>query len=337
MEPRGYNGFMSDNTNLNPDETAKLKKRRSRLGWGVAASLVGAVFAFIEGWWILGVFLGIVFFVFLAKGKKAKASENSENLKKPLTEKLKEVEENSKQKIFEHQAKIDSLKKPPKKPPEKQEEAPPPDEELPEDSVYREVMARYNAENSLFHIEYEDYSGKKSSRDIEINSFLEDYGKLYIYAYCHKANDHRQFLVDRIVSITFDGNIIKNPVEFLWDRYKNSEPYKLQQALAEHKDEILALVFLARADGKMLKNERQVIGRYIDIIVPDIDAEAVDKMIQKTMCELAEFNKILKRTKSWGPDTRKLVMDAASQLLALKKQPDPMEQAFFEKLKVAIG
>jgi len=211
------------------------------------------------------------------------------------------------------------------------------DKELPEDIAYRAVMAKHNTENSIFHIEYEDYSGKKSSRDIEINSFLEDYGKLYIYAYCHKANDTRQFLVDRIVSITFDGHTIKNPAEFLWDRYKNSEPYKMQQALDEHKDEILALVFLARADGKMLKNERQVIGRYIDIIVPNIDAEAVDKAIQKTTCELAEFNKILKRTKSWGPDTRKLVMDAASQLLALKKQPDQMEQAFFEKLKAAIA
>lgn len=54
--------------------------------------------------------------------------------------------------------------------------------------------------------------------------------------------------------------------------YKKSTPYKIQQALYDHSDEILALVFIARADGKMLKNEREVIGRYIDIIVPGIDA-----------------------------------------------------------------
>ena len=60
-------------------------------------------------------------------------------------------------------------------------------------------------------------------------------------------------------------------------------------------------------------------------------------MLQKTSCELAEFNKILKRAKVWEPDAKQLVIDAASQIIALKKQLDPMEKATFEKLKAAIG
>jgi general stress protein 26 len=150
------------------------------------------------------------------------------------------------------------------------------------------------------------------------------------------AYKNGQFLVDRIASISCEGRTIQNPKQFLWDMYINSPLYKTQQAVNEHADEIRALVFLSRADGRMLKNEREIIVRYIDLVAPGIDAEAVEKTLKNTACDLAEFNKILKRAKSWGPDIKKLVMDAASQLFALKKQPDPMEQGAFEKLKAIL-
>jgi hypothetical protein len=210
-------------------------------------------------------------------------------------------------------------------------------DEMPEDRAYRAVANQSKPHNSLFHIEYVDSMGEKTSRDIEINRFDIEDNRFYIYAYCHLRQENRQFLVERIASITYGGRTIQNPQEFLWDMYTESPLYKTQQALNEHTDDILALVFLARADGKMLKNEREVIGRYIDILVQDIDAEAVEKMLKNTACELSEFNKILKRAKSWKPETKNLVLDAASQLLALKKQADPMEQATFEKLKKAIS
>jgi len=191
---------------------------------------------------------------------------------------------------------------------------------------------------NIFHIEYVDYSGKPSSRDIEINGFVEENEKLYINAYCHKANAMRQFMVDRVQSISIQGgDPIDNPQQFLWNKYQNSDIYKTQMALNDHADEILALVFLAKSDGKMLKNEREVIGRYIDIIAPGIDAEAVEKTLKNTTCELSQFNGILKRAKSWESDTKKLVMDAASQIKALKKQLDPMEKATYEKLEAVIG
>jgi len=191
---------------------------------------------------------------------------------------------------------------------------------------------------NIFHIEYVDASGKESSRDIEINGFLEDNGKLYINTFCYKANAMRQFMVDRVQSISIQGgDPIDNPQQFLWNKYQNSDIYKTQIALNDHADEILALIFLAKSDGKMLKNERDIIGRYIDIIAPGIDAESVEKMLKNTTCELSQFNGILKRAKSWELDTKKLVMDAASQIKALKKQLDPMEKATFEKLKAVIG
>jgi len=190
---------------------------------------------------------------------------------------------------------------------------------------------------SVYHIDYVDSEGNESSRDIEILRFEESGDRLYIFAYCHSAKANRQFLVDRVSSISLWGQPIENPQQFLLNKYKNSTGYIAREALIEHSDEILALVFLAKADGKMLKNERNVIGRYIDIIAPDIDAEAVEKMLKNTTCELAEYNKILKRAKLWKPEIKDLIINAASQIIALKKQLDPMEKATFDKLKTALS
>jgi len=222
-------------------------------------------------------------------------------------------------------------------PPPIKAELPESDEELPEDWAYRKVMENYEPESALFHIEYVGAEGKESSRDIQILRFEESNDRLSLYAYCHLAKAMRQFIADRVVSISFNGQEMDDPQAFLWDTYKNSNQYKTQQALEDHIDEILALVFLARADGKMLKNEREVICRYIDIIVPGIDAEAVEKMIRKASCDLAEFNKILKRAKYWRPYTKKMIIGAASQIIALKKHLDPMEKATFEKLEKEIA
>jgi hypothetical protein len=99
---------------------------------------------------------------------------------------------------------------------------PPPDEELPEDSAYRETLEHRKEEGSVYHIEYIDSEGKKSSRDIEIIRFEKSDDRLYIYAYCHLAKAVRQFLVDRIVSISLWDQPIENPQRFLRDKYKRS-------------------------------------------------------------------------------------------------------------------
>jgi hypothetical protein len=273
--------------------------------------------------------------------KKANPPQKEKKPGKPLAEKLQEQKEKSIQKQIELKKQIEALKeasKPskPAKIEEKPEEKAKIDETPIEDLAYQAVVNRRKPENTLFHIEYVDSMGEESSRDIDIQGFKIENDYLYIYAYCYLAKDRRQFRADRFVSISCEGRTIQNPKQFLWDMYTNSPLYKTQQALNEHTDEILALVFLARADGKMLKNEREIIGRYVDLVVPGVDAEAVEKMLKNTACELAEFNKILKRAKSWGPDIKKLVMSSAGQIFALKKQSDPMEQGTFEKLKAVV-
>jgi len=268
---------------------------------------------------IITVALFAVFGFFLTRYKKVKKAENTETPKKITAEK-------SKQKQDEIQGEINAKERPPEK-------------EIIETQPFENTAENDSfTENLIYHIEYVDYQGKSSNRDIQINSFSEENGELYLNAFCYLKNEMRQFRVDRIESIAIkDGDPIDYPQQFLWNKYKNTDLYKLQMALNDHADEILTLIFIARADGKLLKNEREVICRYIDILIQGIDVDLVEKMLQKTNCELSNFNGILKRAKTWNSDVKELVLNAASQIVKLQKKPDPMQLATFDKLKAVIG
>ena len=76
-------------------------------------------------------------------------------------------------------------------------------------------------DKSIYTIEYADYEGKETRRDIEINSFLEENGKISLYAYCYLRNEARQFVVDRIKSISIKGgDPIDNPQQFLRNKFQ---------------------------------------------------------------------------------------------------------------------
>ena len=60
----------------------------------------------------------------------------------------------------------------------------------------------------IFHILYEDSSGQVTERDIEIVKTSQRGEKLYIYAFCHLRLAVRLFLVDRIISMTENGQKI---------------------------------------------------------------------------------------------------------------------------------
>ena len=60
----------------------------------------------------------------------------------------------------------------------------------------------------VFHILYEDSNGSVTERDIEIVKTSQRGEKLYIHAFCHLRLAVRLFSVDRIISITDNGQKI---------------------------------------------------------------------------------------------------------------------------------
>jgi hypothetical protein len=68
-------------------------------------------------------------------------------------------------------------------------------------------------------IEYGDVKGDFSKRTIEIERVYKKNEKLYIDAYCYLADDDRTFLVERILSMKYNGLKIDDIEVFLNDKF----------------------------------------------------------------------------------------------------------------------
>ncbi len=199
-----------------------------------------------------------------------------------------------------------------------------------------DAIGKESPKEELYVMVYKDSSGTITKREFNLRSFLKnDYG-FYIMAYCHMRQSVRQFTVKNIIELYRNGTKIPNPVRYFELLYENSDVYKTLQVINEHFNEIMAMIFMARADSIMRKNEREVMLRYIDSFQEGVNVSEADEILKKTDCTLAEFNKILKTAKEWDQKSKERFLDCASQIYLLKKDPDPMEKAALEKIKKAV-
>jgi hypothetical protein len=184
---------------------------------------------------------------------------------------------------------------------------------------------------------YKDAAGNETRRVIDLQGFMWE-ENFYIVAYCHLRNAQRQFSLDRIVSLyDSSGNEIQNPKEYFLALYKQTPKYKTENALKEKVEQLSLLVFLARADGTMRKNEREIILKYLDSQIQGLDLDAAEKRVKSLQCDLRAFNQILKNAQQWPGAEKQMLLSCINQMYSLKKTPDPMEKAAFEKIKVSLS
>ncbi|MBD5437688.1 MAG: hypothetical protein HDR37_03815 [Treponema sp.] len=180
---------------------------------------------------------------------------------------------------------------------------------------------------------YTDFNGNPTRREIDLKEFLDD-GKLYIRAWCYLRQDIRQFDICRINRL-FDcsGQEIPCPEQYFRQMYKNSDECKIADYFKSHIFELKILVFLARADGQMRKNEREVIADYIRRTIPEVSNQILDSRIKACSCEFSEFTKLLKLFSGESAEKRTAIVDSAEKIYSLKKNPDAMETGIFQKIQ----
>lgn len=133
------------------------------------------------------------------------------------------------------------------------------------------------------------------------------------------------------------GNEIQNPKEYFLALYKQTPKYKTENVLKEKAEQLSLLVFLARADGTMRKNEREIILKYLDSQIQNLDLDAAEKRVKTLQCDLRAFSQILKNAQQWPGAEKQMLLSCINQMYSLKKTPDPMEKAAFEKIKVSLS
>lgn len=184
---------------------------------------------------------------------------------------------------------------------------------------------------------YHDWEGNETQREIDFHNFLFENGKLYIMAWCHLRNEIRQFAVSRIARL-FDvnGAEISQPEQYFERMYQESDNFKVAKFFESHFDELMLLVFLAKADGRMMKNERAVIAEYIRCTLGSVDEQFLDNEIKTWKCEFEQFGKSLKSFAAMSHDEKATLARFAEKMYGFKKSPDAMETAALQKIKGAV-
>lgn len=204
------------------------------------------------------------------------------------------------------------------------------------DMAFQEVMKNQPqaaVSKNHYTLFYTDFNGNETRREIDFKEFLND-GKLYIKAWCHLRSDFRQFDICRIERLLdCAGKEIPDPEGYFRQLYENSDEYKAAAYFELHSDELKALVFLARADGQMRKNEREVIADYVRRKLPDVSADVLDSHIKACSCEFSEFQKLIKLLAEKSAETKNALVDSAEQIYSLKKSPDAIETGIFQKIQ----
>ena len=102
---------------------------------------------------------------------------------------------------------------------------------------------------------------------------------------------------------------------------------------------LLLLIYVCRADGRMLKAERAIVGDYLkrhclEIELDDVEVDNAIKQLSEP--DNREFKKIIADLKAAG-EIEKLrdITDSAKRIVATQKSVDPLEKAAIEILEVA--
>ncbi|MCP5273487.1 MAG: TerB family tellurite resistance protein [Burkholderiales bacterium] len=192
-----------------------------------------------------------------------------------------------------------------------------------------------------YHITYTDQRGLTTERDITIKRAYADNNQFAVGAHCYLRNAHRSFINESISNaVDLDtGEIVASVAHHAIEQYNNSNEGKVWKAINNEYKPLLLLIYVCRADGRMLKAERAIVGDYLkrhclEIELDDVEVDNAIKQLSEP--DNREFKKIIADLKAAG-EIEKLrdITDSAKRIVATQKSVDPLEKAAIEILEVA--
>ena len=182
--------------------------------------------------------------------------------------------------------------------------------------------------NTILEIEYVDRNGVKSERRIRVRrvSFNADVSNAGIHAYCYVRQAGRTFIASRIsrcVDIR-TGEVIANIPAFLMSEYKHSKYGRIEALRESHSDEIAALVYLSKIDGRSTKAEKEAIAIYLQNSF-DCSGISRDDIIEdlrnETVLSLTQFQRCVGRLSRQANLNRDAFMGAVKSIIGSSKSP----------------
>jgi hypothetical protein len=184
--------------------------------------------------------------------------------------------------------------------------------------------------NTILEIEYVDRNGVKSERRIRVRrvSFNTDISNAAIYAYCFVRQAGRTFIANRI-SRCVDvrtGEVIYNIPAFLMSEYENSKYGRIVALRASHADEIAALVYVSKIDGRSTKAEKEAIAIYLQNSFDCSglsQADIIEDLRNETVLSRTQFQRCVGRLSRQANLNKDAFMGAVKSIIGSSKSPHP--------------
>lgn len=183
---------------------------------------------------------------------------------------------------------------------------------------------------ATLHIRYQRGADESTERDVSVTNFDPH----SISGHCHLRGQYRAFRIFDIRHChdTGTGEVVEkeNLPTYLHALYQKTSRYTLDRLLNPDAPVLDILVFIAKADGKMMAPERAVITAACKAFTHDlrITQEQVDNVLSRTSTlSLHSFKVAVGRIKKLGDEVIKRKLLAASRtIIATQKKVTPSEQ-----------
>lgn len=185
---------------------------------------------------------------------------------------------------------------------------------------------------------YTDSKGATTERIVDIKE-CDSVGRTgLLIGFCHLRHSIRTFRFDRIkraVDVE-TGEVIHDLQVYLKSTYENSPTYALQKLLDESYDVIRTLLYLGKADGRLAKDEKQVMLEYCQTQTgnPKIDLNTFEKALWNIDVPTKQAFKLACNRLSKGTETeRQTVYELAQHLVTADGRLNPDEKSALEYLE----
>jgi hypothetical protein len=149
-----------------------------------------------------------------------------------------------------------------------------------------------------------------------------------IYAFCYERQAGRTFIASRIsrcVDIETDELILGIP-EFLLNAYKNTTYGKLESLREEHGDELAALVYVSKIDGRSSKMEKEIIVSYLleVAVTSELSSnEILQDLRNEEILSKTQFHRCVGRLSRQNNFDREAFVNATKAIVYPSKSPRP--------------
>lgn len=193
-------------------------------------------------------------------------------------------------------------------------------------------------------IDYRDRNGQDTTRRIRLKRFAcnDSLTDAALMAHCYLRGGFRLFRASRVqrcVDVE-TGEIIRNLPQYLLDTYASSPAGLLEAMWEKYGDELAALIYVGKLDGRLMKKEKEVIVSYIRNRFGDSnlgEADLLEELKAVDVLSKNQFARCLGRLAALNDLDRSAFVEAVEAILATKKVKSAAEEEVIPYVRKRLG